>query len=54
MQDQGAGVETDQDVLRTPIDAAHGLAAQGGFEVGWDGPAQTALAHHDFDDAPLL
>jgi hypothetical protein len=54
MQDQGAGVEADQDVLRAPVDSAHGLAADRGFEVSRDGPAQTAFAHDDVDDAPFL
>ncbi len=33
MQDQGAGVESDQNVFRASVDAAHGAAANGGFEA---------------------
>jgi len=52
MQDQCARVETNQNVFRAPLDAAHALAAHGRFEVGRDGPAQTALAHDCLDHAP--
>ena len=53
MQDRGARVEADQYVFRAPLDATHGLAANGGFELGGDGPAQAALAHDDVEHAPL-
>jgi hypothetical protein len=53
MQDQGAGVESDQDVFRAAVDTAHGLAADGVFEMRDDGPAQAALADDCLDHAPL-
>jgi hypothetical protein len=53
MQDHGAGVDADQNVLCAPLDAAHGLAANGGLEVRSDGPAKAPFAHDDLDDAPL-
>ena len=53
MQDQGAGIEADQNVLGAPVDAANRLIADGGLEVGGNGPAQAPLAHDEFDHAPL-
>jgi hypothetical protein len=53
MQDQGAGVEPDQEVFCAPFDGPNGVTVNGGFEFGGDGPAQTPLAYDDIDDAPL-
>jgi len=53
VQDQGAGVEADQEVFRAPLDRTHGLSANGGLEVGGNRPAQAALAHGHIEDAPL-
>jgi hypothetical protein len=53
MHYRGAGVEAEQNVFRSSVDGAHGLTADGGFEVAGDGPAQPAIAHDDIDDAPL-
>ena len=53
MQYKSAGVETNQDVLGAPLDGANGLAANRGFEVSDDGPAQAPLANDDVEHAPL-
>jgi hypothetical protein len=51
MQDHGTALETDEDVLRAPIDAEDNLIAHRRFEFCRDRPAQTAVADDDIDDA---
>ena len=38
---------------RAPLDAADALIANRRLEFGGDGPAETPLAHHGLDDAPI-
>jgi hypothetical protein len=54
VHDQRARVEADQDVFRAPLDGSDPLAADRRFEVGWNGPAQAALAHDEIDDVRTL
>ena len=51
MQDHGAGLQTDEQVLRAPIDAADDLIAHRRFEFCGNRPAQAPVAHDHVDDA---
>ena len=53
MQDHGAGLQTDQQVLRAPIDTAHDLMTHSGFESVRDRPTQATIANDHIDDAMI-
>jgi hypothetical protein len=52
MQNESPGVEYDQEVFGSALDAAHGLMQDRGLEVVGDGPAQAAIAYDHVGDAP--
>lgn len=52
MQDQGAMIEADQQVLGAPLDAANDMSANRPGDVRGDGPAQARLADDEFPYAP--
>jgi hypothetical protein len=51
MQDHRAGFQTDEEVFRAPINTAHDLMADSGFEFRGDRPTQAPIADDHFDDA---
>ncbi len=53
MQNQRAGVETDENVFGAPLDRAHGLIANIGLETAGDRPAQAPLAHDGAQDPAI-
>ena len=53
MQNQGARIERDQNVLGAPRDAAHRLMAYRLLEICRDRPAQPSFTHDHVDDAPF-
>jgi len=52
MHDDRAGIEAQQDVFCTALDAPHDFTLDFGFEAARNRPAQASIAHDDSGDAP--